>query len=260
MIRLSGITQHYGVRPVLEGLDLEISGAGVTAIVGPNGMGKTTLLSVMAGVLTPQHGTVEINGLVRRSTPEAELEVRRQAVFLPDRPWLPKHRTGREFLLSVGALYGIGAETLFDHIDRLFRLFNLVKEGDWPVRSYSNGQQKKLALSAALVTEARILLLDEPFGGGLDPSGILALKRVLKRLTGEHGYIVVLTAPAPELIEDLTDRFVVLRDGSVVAHDSIDGLRRETGLTGPLSDVLGSLLNPETLDRVEDYFGTGDAT
>ncbi len=58
MIRLSGITQHYGVRPVLEELDLEIANAGVTAIVGPNGMGKTTLLSVMAGVLTPQHGTV----------------------------------------------------------------------------------------------------------------------------------------------------------------------------------------------------------
>ena len=128
------------------------------------------------------------------------------------------------------------------------------------MRSYSNGQQKKLALSAALVTEARILLLDEPFGGGLDPSGILALKRVLQRLTREHGYSVVLTAPAPELIEDLTDRFVVLRDGVVVAHDSIEGLRRETGLAGPLSDVLGSLLNPETLDRVEDYFGTGDAT
>lgn len=253
MIRLSGITQHYGVRPVLQDLDLEI-GSGVTAIVGPNGMGKTTVLSVMAGVLTPQRGTVEINGLLRRSTAEDELEIRGQAVFLPDRPWLPKHRTGREFLLSVGALYGVEIERLFDHIDRLFRLFNLTKEGDWPVRSYSNGQQKKLSLSAALVTDARILLLDEPFGGGLDPAGILALKHVLGRLTREQDYCVVLTAPAPELIEDLTDQFVVLREGHVVAHDSIEGLRRETGLGGPLSDVLASLISPETLDRVEDYF------
>lgn len=257
MIRLQGIVQHYGVRPVLEELDLEIDGAGVTAIVGPNGMGKTTLLSVMAGVLSPQHGTVEINGLPRRSTPENELEIRRQAVFLPDRPWLPKHRTGREFLLSVGALYGIDTERLFGHIDRLFDLFNLTKEGDWPVRSYSNGQQKKLCLAAALVTEAKTLLLDEPFGGGLDPSGILALKRVLQRLTREQGYTVVLTAPAPELIEDLADRFVVLREGRVVAHDSIDGLRRETGIGGPLSDVLASLLNPETLEQIEEYFAGG---
>ncbi|MEZ6130190.1 MAG: ATP-binding cassette domain-containing protein [Planctomycetaceae bacterium] len=89
MIRLTEITQHYGVRPVLRKLDLEIPGPGVTAIVGPNGMGKTTLLSVIAGVLTPQAGTCEINGLVRRATPEAELQIRRDAVFLPDRPWLP---------------------------------------------------------------------------------------------------------------------------------------------------------------------------
>ena len=258
MIRLSGVTQHYGVRPVLEDLDLEIDGAGVTAIVGPNGMGKTTLLSVMAGVLSPQHGVVEINGFIRRSSEEDELEIRRQAVFLPDRPWIPKHRTGREFLLSVGALYGIASDRMFDHIDRLFNLFNLSKEGDWPVRSYSNGQQKKLCLAAALVTEAKILLLDEPFGGGLDPAGILALKRVLQRLSREHDYCIVLTAPAPELIEDLADEFVVVREGKVVAHDTIDGLRRETGLGGPLSDVLASLLSPETMDRIEEYFAEGD--
>ncbi|MFT4556998.1 MAG: ABC transporter ATP-binding protein [Planctomycetales bacterium] len=257
MIRLSGITQHYGVRPVLKDLNLEIGDSGVTAIVGPNGMGKTTLLSVLAGVLTPQHGTVEINGLIRRSTEKNELEIRRQAVFLPDRPWLPKQRTGREFLLSVGALYGVETEQLFDHIERLFQLFNLAKEADWPVRSYSNGQQKKLSLSAALVTEARILLLDEPFGGGLDPAGILALKHVLRRLTQEQGYCVVLTAPAPELIEELADKFVVLREGRIVAHDTVEGLRHETGLGGPLSDVLASLTSPETLDNVEDYFAGG---
>ena len=155
MIRLTQITQHYGVRPVLSNLDLQIDGPTVTAIVGPNGMGKTTLLSVMAGVLSPQHGTVEIDGRVRRSSPETELDIRRNVVFLPDRPWLPRHRTGREFLLSVGAIYGISPDRLFDHADRLFRLFNLVTESDWPIRSYSNGQQKKLALASTLITEAR---------------------------------------------------------------------------------------------------------
>ncbi|MEZ6059683.1 MAG: ABC transporter ATP-binding protein [Planctomycetaceae bacterium] len=254
MIRLTEITQHYGVRPVLRKLDLEIRGPGVTAIVGPNGMGKTTLLSVIAGVLSPQKGTVEVDGMVRRSTVENELEIRRRAVFLPDRPWLPKHRTGREFLLSVGAIYGIAVDRLFAHADGLFQLFNLSRESDWPIRSYSNGQQKKLALASAIITDARILLLDEPFGGGLDPAGILALKHVLRRLAREHDYLVVLTAPAPEIIQDLADNFVVVRDGHVVAHESLDGLRRLTGIGGPLSDVLASLTSPETLENVDHYF------
>lgn len=258
MIQLSGVTQHYGVRPVLKNVSVLLAGSGITAIVGPNGMGKTTLLSVMAGVLSPQHGSVEINGLVRRSAPETELEIRRRAVFLPDRPWLPKHRTGREFLLSVGALWNVDPERLFDHADRLFRLFNLTRESDWPVRSYSNGQQKKLAIASALITEARILLLDEPFGGGLDPAGIIALKAVLRRLPQDAGYQIVITAPAPEIIEDLADSFVVLRDGEIVAHDCLDGLRQMTGSQGRLAEVLAELTSPETLENVDHYFsGTG---
>lgn len=254
MIRLANITQHYGVRPVLIDLSLAIERPTVTAIIGPNGMGKTTLLSVMAGVLSPQQGVVEIDGRIRRSTVDAELEIRRNVVFLPDRPWLPKHRTGREFLLSVGFIYGVAADLMFNHADRLFKLFSLVTESDWPIRSYSNGQQKKLALASALITGARTLNFDEPFGGGLDPAGILALKHVLKRLQQQHGYFILIRAPAPELIEDLADKFVVLRQGKVVAHESLAGLRQMTGIDGPLSDVLATLTSPETLENVENYF------
>lgn len=254
MIRLTDITQHYGVRPVLRNLNVEIRGSAVTAIVGPNGMGKTTLLSVMSGALSPQRGSVEIEGLVRRSNVETELEIRRRAVFLPDRPWLPRQRTGREFLLSVGAIYGVDVERLFDHADRLFQLFNLEKESDWPIRAYSNGQQKKLALASVLITEAKILILDEPFGGGLDPAGILALNQVLKRLVHEQRFLVVISAPAPEVIENLADEFVVLRQGQVVAHETLQGLQQLAGRGGGLSDVLAALTSPETLENVERYF------
>src|SRR6188768_2503297 len=100
MIELEGVTQHYGVRPVLRNIDFTVETGKLVAIIGPNGMGKSTLLSVMAGVLSPQCGTVSIDGLVRKSTVEAELAIRQQTVFLPDRPWLPKNRTGREFLMG----------------------------------------------------------------------------------------------------------------------------------------------------------------
>jgi ABC-type multidrug transport system ATPase subunit len=143
MISVVDVTQHYGIRPVLRHINLLIPDGSLAAVIGPNGMGKSTLLGVIAGVLTPQHGHVEIEGLRRKSSIEAELEIRRKVVYLPDRPWLPKNRTGREFLLGVGRLYDIPVERLIDHAERLLQLFELDKLGDSPIRTYSAGQQKK---------------------------------------------------------------------------------------------------------------------
>ena len=86
MISVVGVTQHYGVRPVLCDIELKIPAGKLTAIVGPNGMGKTTLLGVIAGTLYPQKGYVEIDGLRRHRSEEEELAIRHRAVYLPDHP------------------------------------------------------------------------------------------------------------------------------------------------------------------------------
>ena len=99
-----------------------------------------------------------------------------------------------------------------------------------------------------------MLLLDEPFSGGLDPAGLLALKRVLKRRVGEQGGTIVLTSPVPELVEEIADRVIILRNGEVAAFDTLDGLRRLTGCTGSLSEVLERLIFPETTRKLQDYF------
>ena len=104
MIDVVDLTQHYGIKPVLRGVNLQVGRGEVVALLGPNGMGKTTLLAAMAGVLSPQKGYVEIDGLRRKSSVENELAIRKKTVYLPDRPWLPVMRTGREFLLAVGRL------------------------------------------------------------------------------------------------------------------------------------------------------------
>jgi len=203
VIELLEVTQHYGVRPVLRGISLRIEHGEVVAIVGPNGMGKTTLLAVLAGVLSPQRGSVLIDGLRRRGSEEDELAIRKMTVYLPDQPWLPANRTGREFLLAVGRLYDVEEERLIDHAQQLLGLFELSEQGDSPIRTYSAGQKKKIALCSALVTEVPILLLDEPFSGGLDPGGLLTLKRIIQHHARRKVATIVLTSPVPELIEEI---------------------------------------------------------
>lgn len=254
MVRMVDVTQHYGVKPVLRNISLDIPPASRTAVIGPNGTGKTTLLSVLGGVLAPQHGYVEIDGLRRRASVEEEREIRKRAVFLPDRCFLPKNRTGREFLLGVGRLYDIDLDRLLDHAQRLLDLFELAQLGDAPIRTYSAGQQKKIALSSALITDAPILLLDEPFSGGLDPAGILALRHVLRRLAIEQQRTIVLTTPVPELVTEIADRLVVIRDGDVIADGSLEELRRQTGFLGSLDKMLHQIIFPETLENIDAYF------
>jgi ABC-2 type transport system ATP-binding protein len=141
-----------------------------------------------------------------------------------------------------------------EHVDRLLELFELTEQGDQPIRGYSSGQKKKIALSSALVTEAPVLLLDEPFSGGLDPAGILALKRVFQRHPRRKEMTIVLTSPVPEIVEEIASRIVVLKDGEVMAFDTVEGLRRSTGRHGSLGDVLEKLMFPETTDRLARYF------
>jgi ABC-type multidrug transport system ATPase subunit len=258
MIDVVDCRQHYGVRPVLRGVNLQIRKGELVALMGPNGMGKSSLLAVMAGILPPSSGHVEIDGKRRRSSVENERAIRKITFYLPADMWLPAFRCAREWLLAVGRLYELEDEHLMAHEERLIELFELKDVADSTLTSLSTGQRKKVCLSAALISEAQVMLLDEPFAGGLDPGGILALKRVLLHLRDSRKATVVLATPVPELVEDLADRIALLRDGQVVAFDSLEGLRRTTGSTVGLDELYARLVNPDRTSKIDAYLQGGN--
>nr|WP_303652547.1 ABC transporter ATP-binding protein [Paludisphaera mucosa] len=248
------VTQHYGVRPVVRSVSLRIERGELAVILGPNGMGKSTLLGVMAGVLSPQAGSVHVDGMLRKGDPEEELAIRRRCVYLPDNLWMPEQHTGREYLLSVGRLYDVHPERVMEHADQLLDLFDLKEKGESPIVGYSAGQKKKIALCSALITEAPILLLDEPFSGGLDPAGLLTLKKVFQHHARSKQLTIVMTSPVPELVEEIATRIVIIQDGRILAQGSLDDLQRLTGCRGSLSDVLERLIFPDTTRKLAEYF------
>lgn len=259
MIKVVDISHHYGVKPVLSHVSLDVPASQLVVLMGPNGVGKSTLLSIIAGLMAPAKGYVEINGLRRRATEAAELQIRRQLAFLSDQPWLPEFKTGREWLMAIGALYDLDGERLMDHIGRLLELFQLSEKGESPIRTYSNGQKKKLAICGVLVTEAPILVLDEPFTGGLDAAAILALSRVLKHLTERKGATVVMASQIGEMVEPLAHRIAILDGTRLKAYDTLEELRAKTGCPGSLSEVFERLVHPQTLEQIGRYFQRPDA-
>ena len=252
MINLVDITHHYGIRPILRNVNLSIKKGDVVALMGPNGMGKSTLMGVAAGLLAPLKGYVEIDGKRRRSSPENELAIRRQVVYLAADAWTPGNQTGREWMLAVGRLYKVDDDRLLNHIDRLLDLFELTKQADSSISSYSTGQKKKIALCCTLVTDAPVMLLDEPFSGGLDPSALLALKRILQHLAARDDVTILMATPVPELVAEIADRVAILRDGRILAYDTLAALARQAGFAN-LDEIYQKLVNPEHKDSFARY-------
>jgi ABC-2 type transport system ATP-binding protein len=256
MLRALKLTHYYSTTPVLRDVDLTVPDGQCVALLGPNGIGKTTLLNILGGVLSPTFGHVEVNGLRRRGTIDEELEIRRQCVFLPDDCWLPPDRAGADWLLAVGRVYGVPDERLYSKASSLIEVFNL---DDVSLRSLGNcstGQKKKWSLCSALLTDAKILLLDEPFSGGLDPAGILALQRILRHASAREGRTIVFTTPVPEIVEGTADRLLVIENGAVAADEMVAELSARSG-NGSVTALLQKMFFGTTLNRLESYFAGG---
>jgi ABC-2 type transport system ATP-binding protein len=252
MIRVENLVQHYSVRLILRGVSFEAHKGEILVIMGPNGMGKSTLLGAIGGVLAPQDGFVEIGGLRRRSSEDNELIIRRQTFYLPDQAWIPPMKTGREWALAVARLWEVNELRALEHLDHLLQVFGMDRVADSVVGSYSTGQKKKIGLVCAFLTEAPVLLLDEPFSGGLDPSGLLATKSILQYLAKEKGFTIIVATPVPELVEEIADRIMILKNGRIAALDSMAGLKATAGAE-TLEEAYEKLTNPQTLENLQTY-------
>ena len=224
-IRVVNLTCHYGHAAVLRDLDLVVPAGEFVAIMAPNGVGKSTLLKALAGIVPAWRGFIEIDGHRRRQTPESELAARQACVFLPAEDVVPIGSTSLDWVVSYARLWGVDERRALDHGRRLLELFDL--DTKQRPTDGSTGQQHKVALCAALATDAKVLILDEPFGGGLDPSGISALKEVLLHATRKQGRTVVTATPVPELVEDMADRVIMLAGTGIAADGSPQQLMRE---------------------------------
>lgn len=253
VISVRNVWHHYGIRPILKNLSFEVGHGELVVIMGPNGMGKSTLLGLIGGTMYPIRGEIEIDGKIRRSSVENEKAIRKKLVYLPDTPFLPPRSSGREFLLAVARIYDIDSLHAMKHAETLLEVFDLEEKADSPISSYSTGQQKKLGLCSALLTEAPILILDEPFSGGLDSAALLAMSKILKMLASRDDVTIVMAVPVPELVEPLADKVVVLADGEIVAYDTPDAIKQLAGGNISLSEALGKLADPDRINTIDNY-------
>jgi len=224
MIRMAQVEKRYGTFQALHPLDLEVRTGEVFGFLGPNGAGKTTTIRMLSGVLTPSRGTIHIDGIDIVDNP---VESRRRIGYIPDRPYLYDKLTAREFLAFVGGIYGLSADVISTRGDRLLDEHGLLERADELVEAYSHGMKQRLVLSAALLHEPRLLIVDEPMVG-LDPHGARRIKDRFREVA-DGGRTVFLSTHSLDTAQEVCDRVGILFKGRLVALGPVEELLSDRG-------------------------------
>jgi ABC-2 type transport system ATP-binding protein len=217
-----GLQKRYGSRMALGGLDLSVPSGVVYGFLGPNGAGKTTTMRLLTGLIHPDAGTIEILG-----RPFGRRDRRRlfEVGALIESPSFYPYLSARE---NLRALAASGALTPNRRVEELLELVGLRDRARDKVQTYSLGMKQRLGIAAALLSDPRLLLLDEP-SNGLDPAGIVAMRETLKQLAAS-GKTVFVSSHILGEVEQLADVLGIIAAGRLVREGPIDQLLEGEGV------------------------------
>ena len=227
MIRLRGVNKRYGKFHAVRSLDLEIQKGELFGFLGPNGAGKTTTLRMIAGILAPTSGKIEIGGVDITRDP---LLAKAKLGYIPDRPFVYDKLTGAEFLRFVAGLYGQEGGQVEHRARELMALFDLENWRDELVESYSHGMRQKLIIASAFVHRPEVIVVDEPHVG-LDPKSIKILRDLFVEYT-RRGHTIMMSTHTLEVAERLCDRIAIIAGGVIRAQGTMDDIRRDVSNGG----------------------------
>jgi ABC-type multidrug transport system ATPase subunit len=220
-VRLTDVTKIWGNTIALDQLNLNFSPGEIVCVLGLNGVGKSTLLRMLAGVFSPTYGELAFDGIPFKRN---DLTLRRKIGFLPDFPiFLPGPISVIRHIGMVLRLYEKDYAGVEHRVLEILRGLDLLEVVESNVLSLSRGQQYKTALAGLMAVEPELLLLDEPFASGMDAHGLSVLK-LFGREMAAKGKTVIYTTQILEIAEQWSNRVLVLDRGAVYAFDSISNL------------------------------------
>jgi len=235
MLEARSLTKYYGPVSAVSQVSFTIRPGEILGYLGPNGAGKSTTVKMLTGLIEPSQGQILYDG---RSVYDDLTAFQRRLGYVPEEPHLYPHLSGREYLQLVGRLRGMPRAVLEPKMDEFLQLFGLWDDRHAPLSSYSKGMRQKILLSAALLHDPDVLILDEPFSG-LDVTTALMLRSLLRALAAQNK-IIFYSSHVLEVVEKVCSTVLILRQGQVVAYDSISRLQelmQQPSLEGVFAQV-----------------------
>ncbi|HEY0872747.1 MAG TPA: ABC transporter ATP-binding protein [Vicinamibacterales bacterium] len=244
MLEARNLGKFYSGIPAVKGVTFTVKPGGILGLLGPNGSGKSTTVSMITSLLEPTIGEVVLNG---EPVNKAPLEYKAKIGYVPEEAFLYTYLTGPEYLELVGQLRGISPRVLGKKIDAFMHIFGLEDDRYSQMSAYSKGMRQKILISAALLHDPEIIVLDEP-NSGLDVTSSLILRSLVQELAGA-GKMIIYSSHVLEIVERVATEVLILHESKVVAHDSVTRLRELMALPS-LEDVFKKVVIASDVNQV----------
>jgi ABC-type multidrug transport system ATPase subunit len=232
LVLVDHVSKMFGDKAALSDVSFSVPAGQICGLLGPNGAGKTTLFRLLMGILKATTGELQIDGL---DVFEQRVAVKRLIGFLPDEPIFYSYLSGREVLELSAAMHGLNVRQTMDRLSPLILQLRLTDDINNYAEDYSRGMKKKLGLLLALLHEPKLLILDEPTNG-LDVESTHLFYELIQG-QARAGTTILFSTHLMDHVTKLCSHAIIIKEGAVVAHGSLDELRAAFGPGSSLEDI-----------------------
>jgi ABC-2 type transport system ATP-binding protein len=244
MLEIQHVTKYYRNTPVVNDVSFQVRPGEITGYLGPNGSGKSTTVKIIAGLLEASGGRVLVDGRDVRQDP---IGFRRRLGYVPEEAILYSYLTGTEYLQLVGRLRSMPPGEVDRRANDLLELFSLGSYRHAAISTYSKGMKQRVLISAALLHDPDILILDEPLSG-IDVTSAQLFRHLLIELA-RRGKTILYISHVLEVVEKVCAQVVVIYKGRIRAADSVERLRDLMNVPS-LEEIFAQLVEERDLEAV----------
>jgi lantibiotic transport system ATP-binding protein len=220
IVETKKLTKRFGKEYVVEALDLKIPKGEIYGFLGPNGAGKTTTIRMLLGLMQPTLGSIQIFG---KDLKRERIEILKKVGSLVENPSYYPHLTAYENLETLRKIYGVPKQ----RVTEVLEIVRLSEVRNKKVKGFSLGMKQRLGIASSLLNSPELLILDEPTNG-LDPSGIIEIRNLIKRLSAEEGMTILISSHLLSEIDQIADQVGIISKGKLIFQDTINMMREQS--------------------------------
>ncbi|WP_067839068.1 ABC transporter ATP-binding protein [Amphibacillus sediminis] len=245
ILELRDLSISFAGKQVLDRINLKVKKGQIIGYIGPNGAGKSTTVKIILGLIEQYQGDVIVFG---QNIRETSVQYKKRIGYVPETGEIYQDLTALEYVTFVGQMYEMKAELIEQKLTDLLELFEMKHVLHSRIETFSKGMKQKLLIIASLIHDPDLIFFDEPLSG-LDANSVMIIKELMARLA-RSGKTIFYSSHIMDVVEKISDRILLLNNGTIVADGSFEELRANR--EGSLEQIFNELTGFDRHEQIAD--------